>query len=112
MHLKPLADELADIRAEIARLKRREAELRAAYLTQPDLPKVGRRMKVELVTQRSTIFDPRLLPAEIRNNPAYQREKVTRTLRTVALDRADTALPAVDTRGLRTRSLFRELLLQ
>lgn len=75
------ADELSDIRAEIQRLKRREAELRAAYLTRPDMPKVGRWFKVELVTQRARIFDPRLLPDAIRHDPAYNRERVTRTLR-------------------------------
>lgn len=75
------ADELADIRAEIQRLKRREAELRAAFLTRADMPTVGRWYKVELVTQRAQIFDPRLLPDAIRHDPAYSREKVTRVLK-------------------------------
>lgn len=110
MHLKPLADELADIRAEIARLKRREAELRAAFLTQPDLPRTGRRNQVDLVVQRTRIFDPRLLPAEIRNNPAYQRDKVTRILRTTPVESPPEA-PAFELSPPRARSLFRELLL-
>jgi len=111
MHLKPLADELADIRSEIARLKRREAELRAAFLTQPGLPRSGRRNQVELVVQRTRIFDPRLLPAEIRANPAYQRDKVTRTLRTAPVDTPQQAPAFEVSPPPRARSLFRELLL-
>jgi hypothetical protein len=108
MHLKPLADELADIRTEIARLKRREAELRAAYLTQPELPRAGRRNRVELVTQRARIFDPRLLPAELRNDPAFQRDKVTRVLRTVAIAPGEAEVPEPHQFDLaRPRSVFR-----
>ncbi|OCX60924.1 hypothetical protein BFP70_15735 [Thioclava sp. SK-1] len=80
MFVKSPADELAEIRAEIQRLKAREAELREAWLTDADMPKIGRWNKVELVTHRQNIFDPRLLPDDIRHNPAYTREKVTRTL--------------------------------
>lgn len=82
MHLKAPADELAEIRAEIARLRAREGELRAAYLGSPAMPKIGRWHKVELKTLRHRIFDPRLLPEEIRLDPAYTREKVVRVLRT------------------------------
>ncbi|MEZ5685937.1 MAG: hypothetical protein R3D78_08590 [Paracoccaceae bacterium] len=83
-YLSP-ADELAEIRTELARLKRREAELRMAYLTDVAMPRVGRWHKVELVTQRRTVFEPRLLPADIRNNPAFLRERVTRVLRSSRL---------------------------
>ncbi|MGD9918046.1 MAG: hypothetical protein AB7U46_08510 [Paenirhodobacter sp.] len=98
MHLKTPADELADIRAEIARLRKREAELRAAYLGNPELPKIGRWHKVELKTLRQRVFEPRLLPEEIRLDPAYMREKVTRVLRTSrvpvqAVDGAELPLP-------------------
>ena len=79
------ADELASIRAELARLKRREAELRAAYLTDTELPKIGRWHRVEVLTQRANIFDPRLLPEEIRNDPAYRRERVTHILRSTRI---------------------------
>lgn len=81
MLLKSPADELAEIRAEIWRLKRREAELRAAYLTRADMPTVGRLFKVELVTQRERVFDPRLLPDAIRHDPAYSRDRVKRVLK-------------------------------
>ncbi len=81
MQLKPPADELAEIRAEIARLRIREGELREILLRDAEMPKVGRMHKVDLVTQRHRIFDPRLLPEDIRLDPAYTREKVTRVLR-------------------------------
>lgn len=75
------ADELAEIRAEIARLRAREGELRAAYLSNAAMPRIGRWHKVDLVTHRQRIFEPRLLPEEIRLDPAFTREKVTRVLR-------------------------------
>jgi hypothetical protein len=81
MHLIPPADELAEIRAEIARLRAREGELREILLRDTAMPKVGRMHKVDLVTNRQRIFDPRLLPEGIRLDPAYTREKVTRVLR-------------------------------
>jgi plasmid stabilization system protein ParE len=89
------ADELALIRAEIARLKRREAALREAYLTRVDMPKIGRWNKVDILTERHSVFDPRLLPATIRNDPAYQRDKVMRVLRTAPNDRAARQLPDI-----------------
>ncbi len=81
MQLKPPADELAEIRAEIARLRAREGALREVLLRDAAMPKIGRFHKVELVTSRQRIFDPWLLPEEIRLDPAYTREKVTRVLR-------------------------------
>lgn len=80
-HLNP-ADELAHIRAEMKRLKSREAELRAAFLTDPEMPRIGRWHKVDLLTERRTVFEPRLLPADIRNDPRFLRDRVTRVLRT------------------------------
>ncbi|KEO51202.1 hypothetical protein [Thioclava pacifica] len=91
-HRSP-ADELAHIRAEIARLKRREAQLREAYLTQPDMPRLGRWTKVEIVTHSCQVFEPRLLPEDIRLDPAFQREKVTRLLRTTPHARPTNHLP-------------------
>lgn len=110
MHLKPPADELAEIRAQIARLRAREGELREAYLSNAALPKIGRMHKVELVTSRQRVFEPRLLPEEIRLDPAYTREKVTRVLRAVRrppLVLADVAeLPEVLPRSTPRARLF------
>ena len=100
MQLKPPADELAEIRAEIARLRAREGALREILLRDAAMPKIGRFHKVELVTNRQRVFDPRLLPEAIRLDPAYTREKVTRVLRasrkgpSAPGERADPPAPA------------------
>ncbi|KFE34164.1 hypothetical protein [Thioclava atlantica] len=83
LHRRAPADELAHIRSEIARLRRREAELREAYLTQPDMPRLGRWSRVEIVTQSRQVLEPRLLPEAIRSDPAFHRMKVTRVLHTL-----------------------------
>ncbi|WP_339109400.1 hypothetical protein [Thioclava sp. GXIMD4216] len=83
------ADELAQIRSEIMRLRQREAELREAWLTEAEMPRIGQWHKVELVTSRERIFDPRLLPDDIRKNPSYSREKITRTIRLRRKTQAD-----------------------
>ncbi|ADE84978.1 hypothetical protein [Rhodobacter capsulatus] len=110
MQLKPPADELAEIRAEIARLRAREGALREILLRDAAMPKIGRFHTVDLVTSRQRIFDPRLLPEEIRLDPAYTREKVTRVLRATrkgpaqAADSADP--PAPDPRAALRARLF------
>lgn len=81
MHDIALADALADVRAEIARLKEREAALRAAILqTHGRLPP-GRWHRVEVVERRSRVFDKALLPDDILGNQAYWRERITRYVR-------------------------------
>lgn len=75
------ANELAEIRAEIARLRARESEVRAAHLTNAAMPRIRRWHKVALVPHRQRIFEPRLLPEEIRLDPSFTREKVTHVLR-------------------------------
>lgn len=79
MHRLAAADELADIRAEIARLKLREATLRAAILSQP--PETGRWHRVEVTEHTSRVFDAALLPAQIRDNPSYWRERITQVVK-------------------------------
>ncbi|WP_223634189.1 hypothetical protein [Rhodobacter sp. TJ_12] len=83
------AQELAQIRAEIARLRAREADLSEIVQRDTALPKVAAMHKADLVTRRERVFDPRLLPADIRLDPAYSREKVTRVLRTGPASGAD-----------------------
>ncbi|PTV95417.1 hypothetical protein C8J27_10452 [Rhodobacter aestuarii] len=75
------AEELTQIRAEIARLRLREAELSEIVLRDTALPKIATMHKATLTTRRERVFDPRLLPSEIRLDPAYSREKVRRVLR-------------------------------
>ncbi len=73
------ADELADIRAEIAKLKAREAALRVAIIAMP--PQPGRWHRVEIKELRARVFDASLLPAQIRDNPAYWRERVSHVVK-------------------------------
>lgn len=81
MHALSLADDLADIRAEIARLKAREAALRAAILGRRGQVPDGRWARVEIVERRSRVFDKALLPEDIRTDPRFFRERVTSYVR-------------------------------
>lgn len=83
MHPIAAADELAEIRAEIARLKTREAALRDSLLAAPPETLTGRWHRVEVTEQRVRQFDATLLPATIRDDPSYWRERVQMTVRTL-----------------------------
>ena len=87
------ADELAEIRDEIARLKRREAELRAAFLARPDLAAQGRWSRVEVIETRQSRFDPALLPPAIRDDPRFRREKTVQIVRCLPLPAAPPPRP-------------------
>jgi hypothetical protein len=81
MHNLSPADELAEIRAEIARLKTREAALRAQFLRHPKDQLLGRWTRVEVVENRQHRFNPALLPDAIRQDPRYCEEKLVQTVR-------------------------------
>lgn len=83
MHPIAAADELAEIRAEIARLQSREAELRASLLAAPADMLTGRWHRAEVTEQRVRQFDAALLPREIRENPAFWRESFRMVVRTL-----------------------------
>ena len=85
MHKLHPADELADIRAEIARLKAREAALRQLLLQRPDLAAQGRWTRVELITQRQNRLVATLLPPAILTDPQYRRERSVQILRCLPL---------------------------
>ncbi|WP_434612671.1 hypothetical protein [Tabrizicola sp. M-4] len=85
MHSLSPADELAEIRAEIARLQAREADLRATLLATPEEGRQGRWHRVEVTEQRVRQFDPALLPEAIRTDPAYWRESLRTVVRTLAV---------------------------
>ncbi|MBR9652377.1 hypothetical protein [Thalassovita aquimarina] len=76
-----LADDLAEIREEIARLREREAAIQASILSIEGAIPDGRSHRVELVENREMVFDKDRLPEEIRDNPCYWTEKVTQSLR-------------------------------
>lgn len=79
------ADELAEIRAEIARLRLREAALKAAFLQRPTNLLTGRWTRVEIREQHSRTFDPALLPRAIREDPRFCRAKVVQVVHTLPL---------------------------
>lgn len=70
------ADELAEIRAEIARLQRREATLEATILRDPSGTARGTFNVAEVTQNRRATFDPALLPAEVQADPRFWREEV------------------------------------
>jgi hypothetical protein len=79
----PPADELELVRAEIKRLKAREAELRAAVLDGGAEP--GQDWRVEIVEQRRRTLDRAALPREIGDDPRYWKERVARVVKTVSV---------------------------
>lgn len=81
MHNLSPADELAEIRAEIARLKAREAALRSAFLRHPKDQILGRWTRVEVVETRQHRFNPALLPDEILQDPRYFEDRLVQTVR-------------------------------
>lgn len=81
MHKLSLADELAEIRAEIARLKAREAALRAHFLRSPDQGAQGRWTRIEVCEQHQTRFNPALLPDSILSDPRFREHRVVKTVR-------------------------------
>ncbi len=85
----PPADELELVRAEIKRLKAREAELRAAMLEDGGA-EPGEDWRVEVVEQRRRTLDRAALPPEIAGDPRYWQERVARVVKTVSI-RARTA---------------------
>lgn len=67
------ADELADLRAEIARLCLREREVRSALLQAPVAERQGCWTRVEVTRIVREVLDPSLLPETIREDPRYLR---------------------------------------
>ncbi|SMR83173.1 hypothetical protein SAMN04488030_3084 [Aliiroseovarius halocynthiae] len=84
MPLHP-ADELAQIRAELARLHKREAALRSFFrddATEHDL--LGDVHEVTIIAHKKRTFDPSKLPQSILANPRFYRDEL-RTLVSTAL---------------------------
>lgn len=79
------ADELAEVRAEIARLKLREAQLRDRLAHAPLATLTGRWARVEVTETVTRVFDPALLPAAVHDDPAYWRDKTVVSVRTLPL---------------------------
>jgi len=71
------ADELTEIRAEIARLQAREAVLCATFRRDPEHGTQGRHSRVVVVQERRLEFDPALMPEYLRYNANFHREVIT-----------------------------------
>ena len=80
MHQCP-ADELADIRAEMRRLRSREAVLRQQILKDPEGNSIGRWHRVEVDEHRDLVLDISRLPEHILQDRHFWREKLVQTLR-------------------------------
>lgn len=69
------ADELVAVRADIARLKARERVLCDSLVAAPACARKGRWTQVEVAVRTIRLFDHRLLPAEVRDDPLLWRER-------------------------------------
>jgi hypothetical protein len=81
MHTLSPADELAELRADIHRLKLLEAALRTKILAAPDKQSVGRWHRIEVQETKSRILDANLLPADIRDDPRFYRDRIIQVVR-------------------------------
>ena len=86
MHNLGLADELAETRAEISRLKEREAALQAAVFAFEGNVPDGRWHRIEVVTRRQHVFDKARLPSEVLENPRFWREKLNTLVHCLPLE--------------------------
>ncbi len=83
------ADELAMVRSRIAQLKLRERELREALVAADGEARLGRWTRAEVVERRLRVFDHRRLPAALRDEPLFWRDRI---LRDVTCEMRDDAL--------------------
>lgn len=86
MHSLSPADELFELRADIARLKLLEAALRAKILASPDTQAIGRWHRIEVDETKARVFDVKLLPDAIRDDPRFYRDRVSHVVRCVAVE--------------------------
>lgn len=80
------ADELANIRTEIARLRARESALRKGFVKEPYAFSTGQWNRIEVTERCHHVFDPDLLPPEIRNDRRYMRAKLVQIVRCLPMD--------------------------
>lgn len=69
------ADELAMIRAQLTGLRTREQELRQVLMNAPEEGRDGRYSRADVVTRTLRVFDHRLLPQNLREDPIFWRER-------------------------------------
>ncbi len=101
-----LSDELAMVRSRITALRTREAVL-CAELEQADLlGRTGQWTQAELVERRIRVFDHRLLPEAVQEDPVFWVERLRLEVRCrlrdgarvpIAMRRAEIAAPLMGT---------------
>lgn len=74
------ADELAEIRTKILRLRARELVLRHQILSHPERHSQGRWHQVVIDTHTACDLDLSQLPGSILNDPGFWRERQVQTL--------------------------------
>lgn len=87
------ADDLAETLADLARLRLRAARLRALIAGNPDLGATGRFARAEVRFRQDKVFDPALLPPDIRNDPRYLRAHDHWTVHCTAVPRTPDPRP-------------------
>lgn len=78
------ADELAQLRIQIRKLARREAQLRFAFAS-GELPTTGMSCKVTVSTKRQKVFCKELLPDDVIGDPAFWQTQETQWVDVKAL---------------------------
>ncbi|UWP91278.1 hypothetical protein K3X13_09275 [Aliiroseovarius crassostreae] len=98
------AEELADIRRQISRLRKREAELRHHLLccTDPDA-REDPLHRVVIKTTRSKVFDTTLLPPAIQSNPRFFATREQTRVCVLPTERPARRLGLFSGKGLRYR---------
>lgn len=91
MTRKSLVDELAELRAEIVRLKARAERIETTLILNPDLRVGGTWHLAELSETRQRLLDIQRLPVEIHRNPELWREMIQRSISLIPHDRAHRA---------------------
>ncbi|UWQ05491.1 hypothetical protein [Aliiroseovarius crassostreae] len=98
------AEELADIRRQISRLRKRETELRNHLLrcTDPEA-REGPLHRVVIKTTRSKVFDTTLLPPAIQSNPRFFATREQTRVCVLPTERPARRLGLFSGKGLRYR---------
>ncbi|HPD93142.1 MAG: hypothetical protein H6900_10555 [Rhodobacter sp.] len=80
------ADELAAVRAQIETLRQRERALCAALIAAPAEGRQGLWTRVEVAERVLRVFDHRLLPEAVRQDPVFWSSRHLTELRCLPLD--------------------------
>lgn len=86
MHSHSPIDELAELCADLGRLKLLEKALRTQILAAPENHPIGRWHRIEVQETKSRVLDATLLPADIREDPRFYCDSITQVVRVLSVD--------------------------